>query len=150
MADQTTNPRGHPADQEDVAPDEAPAMQKVLERMMKDLVQVGSYDAIFLFDAEGLPIAKHVARTQLLHERHAVELSVLIGKMQKVIRRMSALGPLREVMIEDEGGRKLVFRYLYILSQTAILVMVVPPHRTYRGLINRLCRTVQKVSPNHS
>ncbi len=127
------------------SPTDAP-LQKTIERMMKDVLQLGSYDAIFLFDAEGLPMAKQIAHIELLPEPHAVELSVLIGKMQKVIRRMSALGPLREVLIEDTGGRKLIFRYLSIFSQIAILVLVVPPHRTYRGLVNRLCRSIEKLS----
>lgn len=120
--------------------------QKACEALMKEMVQVGSFDAILLFSAEGLALAKHVAREELLQEKRAVELSVLIGKMQKVIRHMSALDPLREILIEDQEGKKLVFRYLHIFEQTAILVFVIPPHRNYRGLANRLSKAITQIA----
>jgi predicted regulator of Ras-like GTPase activity (Roadblock/LC7/MglB family) len=134
-----------PPPQPKSTPRELP-FQKSTERLMKELVQVGSYEAIYLFNAEGLPMAKHVAKDDMLSERHAVEFAVLTGKLQKVVRRMSGLGPLRELMMEDETGKKLVFRFIQVFRQPAVLVLVIPAHRTYRGLANRLGLLIRKLS----
>ncbi len=125
---------------------EALPFQLHIEREMKELVQVGGYDAIYLFNPEGLVLAAHVESESMLREGHAVEFSVMISKMQKVVRRMSGLSDLKEVVIEDQEGKRLVFRFLPVFAQPAILLMVIPAMRSYRGLANRLCRIIEQSS----
>jgi len=60
-----------------------------------------------------------------------------------VIKKMSGLSPLKELVLEDDEGKRLVFRYLTLFGQTALLVMVVPAQRSYRALANRLCRLIE-------
>jgi len=120
--------------------------QSRVEREMKQLVQLGGYEAIYLFNPEGLVLAASVAREAILREEQAVEFSVLIARMQKVVRRISELSDLKEQVIEDQEGKRLVFRFLKLFSQPALLLMVLPASRSYRGLANRLCRIIEQYS----
>ena len=117
--------------------------QEVVRREMQGMVQVGGFAAAYLFNQEGLILASHVADAGLLKEQQAVEFAVMMAKMKKVIKKMSGLGPLKELILEDSVGKKIVFRYLSVFGQTALLVLVVPAQRSYRGLANRLCRLIE-------
>ncbi len=116
---------------------------EAVQREMRGMAQIGGFAAIYLFNQEGLILASHVAHNDLLKEDHAVEFAVMMAKLQKVIKKMSGLGPLKELVIEDGEGKRLVFRYLVVFGQSALLVLVVPAQRSYRGLANRLCRLVE-------
>jgi hypothetical protein len=117
--------------------------QEAVQREMRGMVQIGGFAAIYLFNQEGLILASQVAHHELLKEDHAVEFAVMMAKLRKVIKKMSGLGPLKELVIEDGEGKRLVFRYLSVFGQTALLVLVVPAQRSYRGLANRLCRLIE-------
>jgi predicted regulator of Ras-like GTPase activity (Roadblock/LC7/MglB family) len=117
--------------------------QEAARREMQGMVQIGGFAAIYLFSQEGLLLASQVASTGLLQEDHAVEFAVLMAKLKKVVKKMSGLGPLKELVIEDGENRRIVFRYLTLFGQTALLLLVVPSQRSYRGLANRLCRLIE-------
>ena len=117
--------------------------QEAARREMQGMVQIGGFAAIYLFNHEGLLLASQVANTGLLREDHAVEFAVMMAKLKKVIKKMSGLSPLKELVLEDDEGKRLVFRYLTLFGQTALLVMVVPAQRSYRALANRLCRLIE-------
>jgi len=117
--------------------------QEAARREMQGMVQIGGFAAIYLFNHEGLLLASQVANTGLLREDHAVEFAVMMAKLKKVIKKMSGLSPLKELVLEDGEGKRLVFRYLTLFGQTALLVMVVPAQRSYRALANRLCRLIE-------
>ena len=117
--------------------------QEAARREMQGMVQIGGFAAIYLFNHEGLLLASQVANTGLLREDHAVEFAVMMAKFKKVIKKMSGLSPLKELVLEDGDGRRLVFRYLTLFGQTALLLIVVPAQRSYRGLANRLCRLIE-------
>ncbi|HOC90436.1 MAG TPA: hypothetical protein PKI90_12885 [bacterium] len=117
--------------------------QEAARREMQGMLQIGGFAAIYLFNHEGLLLASQVANTGLLREDHAVEFAVMMAKLKKVIKKMSGLSPLKELVLEDDEGKRLVFRYLTLFGQTALLVMVVPAQRSYRALANRLCRLIE-------
>jgi hypothetical protein len=117
--------------------------QEAARREMQGMLQIGGFAAIYLFNHEGLLLASQVANTGLLREDHAVEFAVMMAKLKKVIKKMSGLSPLKELVLEDGEGKRLVFRYLTLFGQTALLVMVVPAQRSYRALANRLCRLIE-------
>lgn len=116
---------------------------RAVYREMREMCQIGGFVAVYLFDQEGLPLISHVAHSGLLNEEHAVEFAVLMAKLKKVIKRMSGLGPLKELVIEDSDGKRLVFRFLQLFGQSVLLVLVVPAQRSYRGLASRLCRLIE-------
>jgi hypothetical protein len=117
-----------------------------IEREMKEQMNVGGFDALYLFTPDGLVLAAHIASESLLKEVHAVEFSVMISKMQKVVQRMSGLMGLKELVVEDADSSRFVFRFLTVFSQPALLLLVVPAHKNYRGLANRLCRLIEQSS----
>ncbi|HNW59584.1 MAG TPA: hypothetical protein PKI62_07905 [bacterium] len=126
-----------------IGPEPALPFHEAARREMQESVQIGGFNAVYLFSREGLLLASHVASTGLLREDHAVEFAVMMAKLKQVVKKMSGLGALKELVIEDGEGRRIVFRYLAVFGQPALLVLVVPAQRSYRALANRLCRLIE-------
>ncbi|HQG44180.1 MAG TPA: hypothetical protein PLG50_00805 [bacterium] len=126
-----------------IGPEPALPFHEAARREMQEMVRIGGFDAVYLFSREGLLLASHVASSGLLREDHAVEFAVMMAKLKPVIKKMSGLGALKETVIEDGEGKRLVFRYLSVFGQTALLLLVIPAQRSYRGLANRLCRLIE-------
>ncbi len=126
-----------------IGPEPALPFHEAARREMQEMVRIGGFEAVYLFSREGLLLAEHVASSALLREDHAVEFAVMMARLKPVVKKMSGLGALKELVIEDDEGKRIVFRYLAVFGQTALLVLVVPAQRSYRGLANRLCRLIE-------
>ncbi|MBN1543443.1 hypothetical protein JW992_14985 [candidate division KSB1 bacterium] len=109
------------------------ALQFELEAALGEIVRKGSYEAVFLFTEEGLILAQH-NRRHLLSEQRSTEFALLMNRLKKLIRSFGGLSRLKEIVMEDEYGKKLIFRFVPFMNQISVLVAVVPPRKSYRGL----------------
>jgi hypothetical protein len=122
------------------------AWQRVIQANLDELVHVGGIDAACLFSMEGLTLAKAAKSGQALNEMQAVEWIVMMAKMHRVLPKLGVKHPALEVSIESTTGRRWIFRFLTIWGQTAILMLLVPERKTYRGLLSRITKSIEKWS----
>jgi len=116
-------------------------VQEMIENFMQEVIKLGNFETAFLFTEDGLPIAQQVKRKNAAKLR-PVEISIMMNKVQKFMRNLGDLSQIKEIVIEDEEKKKIVFRFLDFYEQTAILILVIPPRKPYRGFTNRLSRLI--------
>ena len=122
-------------------------LQTMIEDLLKAMVQEGKYESLFLFSQEGLAIAQHISSGDL-REPGVMEISVMIFEVKKAIHKLSGLSDLHEVVVEGKDKKKVIFRFIPFLGQTAILVIVVPGRQSYRALTNRVQKAISYLGKN--
>ena len=137
MKELSVLPDGFSFDRTKKEDDDGKPFQDLVESFMHEVVYMGNYESAYLFDSDGLLMAKSIS-SRIKTRVQAMEVSVLMNKFKKVIRTISDLTGVREVVIEDDKRRKVVIRFIEFLGATTILVVVVPPRKPYRGITNRL------------
>ncbi len=117
--------------------------QELIENKMADILGNGTYEAAYLFSDEGLPIAQaSKADGQQVDRDRIAELSILFHDVQRIAAVMGGISKLREVIIEGENHRKIVFRFFNAFGQQVILAVVVPPKKSYKQRTNELEKVV--------
>ncbi len=144
MKELSKMPLDSPLSKRSESPLEDQPFQMVIENLMQEIVHSGSYESACLFNAEGLPLSQYAGQ-QSLSELRSVRISMMMHEVQKAIKNIGGLRQVKEIMVEDTDGKKIVFRFISFFGQTVILVVVVPAHKSYRGLTNRLTNTIAKL-----
>lgn len=117
--------------------------QELIETKMADILGQGTYEAAYLFSDEGLPIAQASnAEGQQVDRDRIAELAILFHDVRRMAAVMGGISSLREVIIEGENQRKIVFRFFTAFGQQVILAVVVPPKKSYKQRTNELERLV--------
>ncbi len=121
--------------------------QVAIEQKMAETVAAGIYEAAHLFSDEGLPIAQAASASSQHVERDRIaEMAILFQDVRRMASLMGGISRLREVTIEGENRRKIVFRFFRAFEQQVILAVVVPPNKAYRQRTNELEKLVAGVS----
>ena len=141
---QFKNSLSNPANQAKQESDIALPPQSVIEERMQEIIYLGNYEAAFLFNYEGLPLAQASNRSNV-DQAGMVEISLMLKQVQQVANSVADINGLKEIIIEGLNKRKVVFRFFQLFEQTTILAVVVTPRRSYRDLTNRLVKVVKKV-----
>ena len=124
--------------------DDSRSIQEIIEEGMQEIINLGHYEAVYLFDRQGLPIAQ--ARPDEESQEHRViEISLMMLELKSAVYNLAGITELKEIMVEGKGGRKIIFRFIPFYGDLGILVAVIPAHKTYRGLTNRLERAIKKL-----
>ena len=113
------------------------AIQEIIEKNMAHIVKLGNFESVFLFSLDGLILAKY-SRREILDEKRAIQVSLLMQRVQKLVQSLASLSRTKEIFVEDEFGKKLVFRFVTLYNDPAIMVAVVPPRKNYRGATNHI------------
>lgn len=120
-------------------------LQDNIEMQMREVVNLGSFDAVYLYDKEGLLIAECNGGIKD-NEYQLIQISLMVNKVKGFVHELTNLSDLKEIILEDSDGRKIIYRFLSFFNQPTILVAVVPTRKAYRGLTNRLQRSIAKLS----
>jgi predicted regulator of Ras-like GTPase activity (Roadblock/LC7/MglB family) len=113
--------------------------QVTIEKKMAEIVALGNYEAAHLFSDEGLPIAQAFSdNAQHIERDRITEMAILFQDVRRMASLMGGISRLREVIIEGENHRKIVFRFFQAFGQQVILAVVVPPHKAYKQRTNEL------------
>jgi hypothetical protein len=120
------------------------SFQVMIENLMKEIVGSGNYESACLFNEEGLPLSQYAGQ-QSWSDLRTVRISLMMQEVQKTIKSIAGLQQIKEIMVEDADAKKIVFRFITFFGQTAILVVVVPSRKSYRGLTNRLATLIAKL-----
>jgi predicted regulator of Ras-like GTPase activity (Roadblock/LC7/MglB family) len=111
--------------------------QAAIENRMAEIVTAGNIEAAHLFSDEGLPIAQWASQQNVERDRIA-EMAIMLHELRRMAGVMGGISRLREVTIEGENRRKIVFRFFQAFEQQVVLAVVVPPNKTYRQRTNEL------------
>lgn len=117
------------------------APQIAIESKMREIVQLGNFESVFLFSDEGLPLARATASAQNDEEQLA-ELSLMFQNLKNLASTIGGIERLKEVFIEGENHQKVVFRFFRAFSSDVVLAAVIPPRKAYRKLTNDLQRLI--------
>lgn len=117
------------------------APQAEIESRMRTVVREGNYEAVYLFSEEGLYLARAHAEDTFDEERLA-EISLILNDVQRLANTLGKIERLKEVFMEGENYRKVIFRFFTAFGQNVVLAAVVPPHKTYRRYTNDLQRLI--------
>lgn len=122
-----------------LAPAAVKSPQFSIEQKMQSIVVLGNYEAAHLFSEEGLPIAQALSpEGQQVDRDRIAELAIMFQDVSRMASVMGGITRLREVMIEGDNHRKIVFRFFKAFDQSVILAVVVPPSKTYKQKTNEL------------
>ncbi len=117
--------------------------QFLIQDAMREILESGNYDMVHLFSSEGLPIAE-CYRNGVLPKDRLVELSLLFRELKKMADLMGQISNIKELIVEGNNRRKVVFRFFQAFNQEVVLAIVVPPKKSYRGLTNSLIKTIEQ------
>lgn len=117
--------------------------QFLIQDAMREILENGNYDMVHLFSSEGLPIAE-CYRNGVLPKDRLVELSLLFRELKKMADLMGQISNIKELIVEGNNRRKVVFRFFQAFNQEVVLAIVVPPKKSYRGLTNSLIKTIEQ------
>ncbi|MCA9730809.1 MAG: hypothetical protein H6696_19230 [Deferribacteres bacterium] len=123
------------------------APQVEIETRMRDIVKFGSYEAVYLFSEEGLYLAKAHSDDPLDEERLA-EISLILNDVKRLANTLGKIQRLKEVFMEGDNFRKIIFRFFTAFGQNVVLAAVVAPHKTYRRYTNDLQRMINSFEFN--
>jgi hypothetical protein len=130
---------------EEWAQDQEVPLQDNIEMQMQEAVSLGNFEAVYLYDKEGLLIAE--CDGSLEDDKHRIiQISLMVHKVKGFVHDLASLSDLKEMALEDMEGRKIIFRFIAFFNQPAILVAIVPLRKKYRGLTNRLQRSISNMS----
>lgn len=119
--------------------------QKAIETEMKFAIDSQHVEMAHLYSDEGLLLAE-VSEPSPIDRDSLIEITLHFQELLKIADVMGNVLDLKEIILEGEKGRKLVFRFFAAFDQPVVLALVVPPKKTYRKYANRLVRLVKKVS----
>jgi hypothetical protein len=118
-------------------------LQLSLERLVKEISILGGFDFTFLLNHEGLSLAQYTSNSQM-DELAVVEMCAMLDRINNTLKSNLGISDLHEVTIEAKEGRRLIFRFIQFYNQIAVLALMVPPRKSYRGLLNRLQKNISK------
>ena len=119
--------------------------QEQIQQFMSEIIKDGSYETAYLFSEEGLTLA-HRTKEKLIDEDRFVEMSMILQNIQRMADVMGGIDNIRELIIDGNNRRKIVFRFFRAFDQNLVLALIIPPRKPYRGMTNKLVRLVQKIS----
>lgn len=119
--------------------------QEQIQKFMSEVIEEGNYESAYLFSEEGLTLASGTKK-EIIEEDRFVEMAMILQNIQKMADVMGGIDNIRELIIDGNNRRKIVFRFFHAFNQDLVLALIIPPRKTYRGLTNKLVRLVQKIA----
>ncbi|HDP99332.1 MAG TPA: hypothetical protein ENN22_09140 [bacterium] len=119
--------------------------QQQIQQFMDEIIELGHYETAYLFSDEGLPLA-HSFTKEVVSEDRLVEMSVLFQEIRNMADVMGGISQIRELIVEGNNKRRIIFRFFSAFDQQVILALIIPPKKSYRGFTNKLIRLIQKIS----
>jgi len=117
--------------------------QEQIEDLMKSIVGQGNYETAYLLSDEGLVLA-FINEQGIITEDRIIEMSLLFQEIRKMADVMGNMSEIKELIVEGNSRRKIIFRFFDVYEQAYVLALVIPPKTSYRGLTNKLVRLIMK------
>jgi len=109
-------------------------------RILHDMNEAGQFEASFLVDAQGLPVA---AKTSDYDTDTAAAMVALVRSAIEQTQTRIRLAEADEVAVRCNDKMRLVSRYFTVGDETLILVVLAYRDRPYRKLTNQTIKALR-------
>ena len=121
------------------------APQEKIENFIEQVVKLGNYEMAYLISQEGLTLAQSNSEGAVPEDR-VIEMSVIFQDIQQMADVMGGISDIKELVLEGNNKKKIIFRFFNAFDQSVVLALVIPPQKSYKGLTNKLIKLIKKVS----
>ncbi len=119
--------------------------QTMIEAEMAKVIEYGNFELAHLFSEEGLLLAE-AQQSGAIDRDSLIEVALHFQELRKTSNILDDVLKIKEVVMEGEKARKLVFRFFKAFDQLVVLALIIPPRKSYRKFTNNLVRLIQEVS----
>ena len=119
--------------------------QIIIEAEMAKVIEYGNFELAHLFSEEGLLLAD-AQQSGAIDRDSLIEVALHFQELRKTSNILDDVLKIKEVVMEGEKARKLVFRFFRAFDQLVVLALIIPPRKSYRKFTNSLVRLIQEVS----
>jgi hypothetical protein len=119
--------------------------QTRIEAEMAKVIELGNFELAHLFSEEGLLLAE-AQQSGAIDRDSLIEVALHFQELRKTSNILDDVLKIKEVVMEGEKARKLVFRFFSAFDQLVVLALIIPPRKSYRKFTNTLVRLIQEVS----
>ncbi len=119
------------------------ATQDLIEKELLRLCQQGQFEALLLFNDEGIPMAE-VGECVHYTKDTLTALSVIFAQAVELVNDFQGDAPLNENSIRTNNKFRIVSRPIPLNEFTLTLVAIVPVQRPYRKLTNAAIQKIQQ------
>lgn len=119
--------------------------QTMIEAEMAKVIEYGNFELAHLFSEEGLLLAE-AQQSGAIDRDSLIEVALHFQELRKTSNILDDVLKIKEVVMEGEKARKLVFRFFKAFDQLVVLALIIPPRKSYRKFTNGLVRLIQEVS----
>jgi predicted regulator of Ras-like GTPase activity (Roadblock/LC7/MglB family) len=114
-----------------------PSRQTALERTLRALTKEGHFRGAVVASIDGLPLATAGRSTDK-------ELMAGVAAWLKEFAERTHVS-LDEIVARDTQGNRFVSRYFNVGNDPLLLAVNIPPGKSYRRLINKAIRDIQRI-----
>ncbi len=119
--------------------------QIVIETEMKRIIDLGHFEMAHLFSEEGLLLAE-ANMPGAIDRDSLIEVALHFQELRKTSNIMDEVLKIKEVVMEGENAKKLIFRFFKAFDQMVVLALIIPPKKSYRKFTNNIVKLIQQVS----
>lgn len=119
--------------------------QMAMEEFIQKAVAIGRYEHAFLLSEEGLLLAGDHSDNRIMQDL-LIELTGFLREVKKMAETVGGIRQLKEIVIEGDTSKKIIFRFFPAFQQVVALAAIVPEKKSYRSVTNKLIRSVDKIS----
>ena len=119
--------------------------QEALELFIREAIAIGKYQNVFLFSEDGLLLAGDHTKSNKTQDL-LIEITGILRDIKTMAENLGGIQNLKEIAIEGENYKRIIFRFFNAFQQSVALAAIVPERTSYRGITNRLVRTAKVVS----
>jgi predicted regulator of Ras-like GTPase activity (Roadblock/LC7/MglB family) len=109
-------------------------------RILEDMNEAGQFNASFLVDGQGLPVA---AVTSAYDTDTASAMVSMVRNAIVQLQNGINLAEADEVTTRGNDKMRLISRYFKLGDEALILVVIAPPNRSYRKLTSQAIKAFQ-------
>lgn len=118
--------------------------QDLIEEELLRLCADGEFEALMLFNEEGIPMAE-VGNAVHYNKDALGALSVLLQQSAELIKDFHSETLVNETAIRTTSKFRIVSRSFVVENLKLILVAIVPQNRPYRDITNKAVYTIQQL-----
>ncbi len=118
-----------------------PSIQVRIESIMKNYVEEGRWESIFLFSSEGFLMAKY-GISQIYNEEKLLEFSFSLIDTVKLLGNEP---PVKEIIIRGKEKKILIFRYFHALEDDLIIAAIISGKKGYKRALSKVIKLISSL-----
>jgi len=118
-----------------------PSIQVRIESIMKNYVEEGRWESIFLFSSEGFLMANY-GISQIYNEEKLLEFSF---SLIDTVKLLGDEPPAKEIIIRGKEKKILIFRYFRALEDDLIIAAIISGKKGYKRALSKVIKLISSL-----